>query len=71
MYLKINKIKFRLLLKKLFLNGRNQKKKRFRFLPREKDFFSQKLNKEMVKKKVRNTLFKYPIIPYLFYVVAI
>ncbi len=39
--------------------------------PREKEFVLPKFNKDKVKKKVRNTLYKYPIIPFVFYGIAI
>ena len=39
--------------------------------PREKDFVLPVFNKEEVKQKVRNTSYKYPIIPYLLYGFAI
>jgi len=34
---------------------------------REKHPEFPKLDKELIQKKVRNTLYKYPIIPFLFY----
>ena len=39
--------------------------------PREKEFTLPKFNKEVVREKVRKTLYKYPIIPFLFYGFAI
>ena len=33
--------------------------------PREKEFVLPEFNKEKVKQKVRNTLYKYPIIPFV------
>ena len=39
--------------------------------PWEKNFVLPKFKKEEVKQKVRNTLKRYPIIPYVFYDVAI
>ena len=51
--------------------GEAKRRKDLGLPPREKDFVLPEFNKEKVKQKVRNTLYKYPIIPYLFYVVAI
>ena len=39
--------------------------------PREKEIVFQEFNKNMVQHKVRDTLYKYPIIPLMFYGVAI
>ena len=51
--------------------GEAKRRKDLGLSPREKDFVIPKFNKEEVKQKVRNTLYKYPIIPYLFYGFAI
>ena len=51
--------------------GEAKRRKDLGLPPREKDFVLPKFNKQEVKKKVRNTLYKYPIIPYLFYGFAI
>ena len=51
--------------------GEAKRRKDLGLPPREKDFVIPKFNKEEVKQKVRNTLYKYPIIPYLFYGFAI
>ena len=51
--------------------GEAKRRKYLGLPPREKDFVMPKFNKEEVKQKVRNTLYKYPIIPYLFYGFAI
>ena len=51
--------------------GEAKRRKELGLPPREKDFFLPEFNKEKVKQKVRNTLYKYPIIPYLFYGLAI
>ena len=51
--------------------GEAKRRKDLGLPPREKDFVMPKFNKEEVKQKVRNTLYKYPIIPYLFYGSAI
>ena len=59
-------------LKKIcFKMGEAKRRKDLGLPPREKDFVLPKFNKEEVKQKVRNTLYKYPIIPYVFYGVAI
>ncbi len=51
--------------------GEAKRRKELGLPPREKEFSMPKLNKEEVKQKVRNTLYKYPIIPYVFYGLAI
>ena len=51
--------------------GEAKRRKDLGLPPREKQFDIPKFNKEEVKQKVSNTLYKYPIIPYLFYGVAI
>ena len=51
--------------------GEAKRRKDLGFPPREKDFVLPKFNKKEVKQKVRNTLYQYPIIPYLFYGFAI
>ena len=51
--------------------GEAKRRKDLGLPPREKDFVLPKINKEEVKQKVRNTIYKYPIIPYVFYGVAI
>ena len=51
--------------------GEGKSRKDLGFLPREKDFLLPEFNKEKVQQKVRNTLYKYPLIPYLFYGVMI
>ena len=51
--------------------GEARRRKDLGLPPREKDFVMPKFNKKEVKQKVRNTLYKYPIIPYLFYGFAI
>ena len=55
------------LTKNFFKMGEAKRRKDLGLPPREKDFVLPKFNKEEVKQKVRNTLYKYPIIPYLFY----
>ena len=59
------------LTKNFFKMGEAKRRKDLGLPPREKDFVIPKFNKEEVKQKVRNTLYKYPIIPYLFYGFAI
>ena len=51
--------------------GEAKRRKDLGLPPRKKDFVLPEFNKEEVKQKVRNTLYKYPIIPYVFYGVAI
>ena len=51
--------------------GEAKRRKDLGLPPKEKDFVLHVFKKEEVKQKVRNTLYKYPIIPYLFYGVAI
>ena len=67
MYLKINKIYF-----DYYLNMGEARKRKDLGLPlREKEFVLPEFNKEEVKQKVRQTLYKYPFTPFLFYVFAI
>ena len=49
--------------------GEAKRRKELGLPPREniKDFEMHKLDKESIQKKVRSTLYKYPIIPILFY----
>ena len=51
--------------------GEAKRRKELGIPPREKPIKLPKLDKESIKKKVRSTLYKYPIIPFLFYGVAI
>ena len=51
--------------------GEAKRRKDLGLPPREKDFVLPEFNKDKVKQKVRNTLYRYPIIPFLFYGVAI
>ncbi len=51
--------------------GEAKRRKDLGLPPREKDFVLPEFNKDKVKQRVRNTLYKYPIIPFLFYGVAI
>ena len=50
--------------------GDAKRRKNLGLPPREKDFVLPEFNKDKVKQKVRNTLYKYPIIPFVFYGVA-
>ena len=71
MYKKNRSILDYYLTKNFFKMGEAKRRKDLGLPPREKDFVLPKFNKEEVKQKVRNTLYKYPIIPYLFYGFAI
>jgi hypothetical protein len=53
--------------------GEAKRRKKLGIPPREKneDIKLPQLDKEAIKKKVRSTLYKYPIIPFLFYGAAI
>ena len=51
--------------------GEAKRRKELGVPPRKKTLEVPKLDKESVQKKVRSTLYKYPIIPILFYAVAI
>tara|TARA_B100000212_G_scaffold177831_1_gene133865 strand:+ start:127 stop:336 length:210 start_codon:yes stop_codon:yes gene_type:complete len=47
--------------------GEAKRRKELGIPPREKPINLPKLDKESIKKKVRATLYKYPIIPFVFY----
>ena len=51
--------------------GEAKRRKELGVPPREKEIGFPKLDKESIQKKVRVTLYKYPIIPFLFYATAI
>ena len=51
--------------------GEAKRRKEWGIPPREKPLELPKFDKESVKKKVRATLYKYPIIPFLFYGAAL
>ena len=51
--------------------GEARRRKNLGIPPREKPINLPKFDKESVQKKVRATLYKYPIIPFLFYGAAI
>ena len=50
--------------------GEAKRRKDLGLQPREKEFVLPDFNKEKVKQKVRKTLYKYPIILYVFYGIA-
>lgn len=53
--------------------GEAKRRKKLGIPPREKslDLNLPELDKKYIQKKVRSTLYKYPIIPFLFYGVSI
>jgi len=51
--------------------GEAKRRKNLGLPPREKPIELPTFDKESIKKKVRTTLYKYPIIPFLFYGAAI
>ena len=51
--------------------GEAKRRKELGLRPREKSLELPKLDKDSIQKKVRATLYKYPIIPILFYGAAI
>ncbi len=51
--------------------GEAKRRKELGLPPREKPVDLPKLDKESIQKKVRSTLYKYPVIPFLFYAAAI
>jgi len=51
--------------------GEAKRRKELGISPREKPIDFPKFDKKSIQKKVRSTLYKYPIIPLLFYVAAI
>ena len=51
--------------------GEAKRRKNLGLPPREKEFVLPEFNKDNVKHKVRNNLYKYPIFPFVFYGVAI
>ena len=55
----------------VFNMGEAKRRKELGLPPREKEFVLPEFNKDKVKQNVRNTLYKYPIIPFVFYAVAI
>ena len=57
----------------VLIMGEAKRRKNLGIPPREntKDINLPQLDKNAIQKKVRSTLYKYPIIPFLFYGVAI
>ena len=57
----------------ILIMGAAKRRKNLGIPPREKkeDIKLPQLDKKAIQKKVRSTLYKYPIIPFLFYVAAI
>ena len=57
----------------LLIMGEARRRKNLGIPPRQKteDIKLPQLDKKAIQKKVRSTLYKYPIIPFLFYGVAI
>ena len=51
--------------------GEAKRRKELGISPREKPIEFPKFDKASIQKKVRSTLYKYPIIPFLFYGAAI
>ena len=51
--------------------GEAKRRKELGLPPREKTKELPKLDKESIQKKVKSTLYKYPIIPFLFYGAAL
>ena len=51
--------------------GEAKRRKELGLSPRQKQIELPKINKDEIKRKVRLTLYKYPIIPYIFYGSAI
>ena len=51
--------------------GEAKRRKELGISPREKPIELPKFDKKLIQKKVRSTLYKYPIIPFLFYGAAI
>ena len=51
--------------------GEAKRRKEMGLSPRPKQIQLPKLDKEEIKKNVRKTLYKYPIIPFIFYGFAI
>ena len=51
--------------------GEAKRRKELGIPPREKPLVLPKIDKESIKKNVKSTLYKYPIIPLIFYASAI
>ena len=50
--------------------GEAKRRKELGIPPREKSIVLPSLDKTSIQKKVRATLYKYPLIPFIFYAVA-
>ena len=57
--------------KNVFKMGEAKRRKDLGLPPREKEIVFPEFNKKKIQQKVRNTLYKYPLIPFVFYGVAI
>ncbi len=57
--------------KLVFKMGEAKRRKDLGLPPRKKEIISPEFNKEKIQEKVRNTLYRYPIIPFVFYGLAI
>ena len=57
----------------VLIMGEAKRRKNLGIFPREKseDIKLPQLDKKAIQEKVRSTLYKYPIIPFLFYIAAI
>ena len=51
--------------------GEAKRRKELGISPREKPIEFPKFDKKSIQKKVRSSLYKYPIIPFLFYATAL
>ena len=51
--------------------GEAKRRKELGLSPRQKQIELPKINKDEIKRKVRSILYKYPIIPFIFYSSAI
>ena len=51
--------------------GEAKRRKELGIPPREKPILLPSLDKTSIQKKVRATLYKYPLIPFVFYAVAL
>ena len=51
--------------------GEAKRRKELGISPREKSIDFPKIDKKSIQKKVRSAIYKYPIIPFLFYGAAI
>ena len=54
-----------------FKMGEAKRRKDLGLPPREKEIVFPEFNKKKIQQKVRNKLYKYPLIPFVFYGVAI